>query len=415
MKKRTVLTVLLALAAFGAAYAQTTVQRSLYVSAKGDDNNNGRSETTPYKTLGKAVEAANAGVIKTITVIGTTIDGGGVYQSGADEILITGKADASEAERAVISGAVYVKGKVRFTHIRLGSINGDNDNWTIVTLGVGVVVTNLNPDQKYWRTGLGGVNSIGTLIMTDDATITDCKWGGVVIGRTVTMSDNASITNNGGTGIDATTVTLSGNASITNNGDRGISGRSDASTVTMSGNTKVSNNKGIGVYCSTLTMSENTEISRNVNASTDYYNRDGGGAYVWSLTMSGNAKIINNSTKGNGGGVFLNNNYYSTISISVSGNALISGNTAKNGGGIYLSSRTYTMEGGEISGNKAENGAGVYVSGGTFNHKGGTVSGNTAEYVGGGVYVKSGATYTAGGGTVSGNTAGDGGDDLFKQ
>jgi predicted outer membrane repeat protein len=376
MKKRKVLTVLLVMTALSAAYAQTTVQRSLYVSAQGDDNNNGRSETTPYKTLRKAVEAANAGVIKTITVIGT-IDRGDVSQSGADEILVTGKPDASGAERAVISGSISVRGKVRFTHIRLGSISNFSSEGT-VTLGAGVVVTNPN------GSGVGGVS---TLIMTDDATITGCKEEGVSSGS-VTMSGNASITNNGKAGID--------------NG---------YSTVTMSGSAKVSDNKGTGVNCNTLTMSENAEISGNVNAATSG-NTDGGGARVNRLTMSGDAKIINNTARGNGGGVYVSG------TSAISGNALISGNTARNGGGIYFrvssSSDILTMEGGEISGNKAEYGAGVYVNG-TFNHKGGTVTGNTAEYVGGGVYVSSGRTYTAGGGTVSGNEAGDGGENIFRQ
>jgi predicted outer membrane repeat protein len=374
--------VLLALAAFGAAYAQTTIQRSLYVSAQGDDNNNGRSEATPYKTLGKAVEAANAGVIKTITVIGT-IDDEYIRQSGADEILITGKADASGAERAVISRGVSVYGKVRFTHIRLAEIGGDSSGAT-VTLGVGVVVTNPN--------GGGVEDNIKTLIMTDDAIITGCKGAGVSIiygGGSITMSGNASITNNG-KGIDA------------------------GMPVTMSGNAKVSANKGIGVRCSSLIMSGNAEISGNVNAETDsqYEANNGGGARVGSLTMSGNAKIINNSAKGSGGGIYVRGN---DSNSTISGNVLISGNTAKNGGGIYLSGGTLTMEGGEFSNNKAEYGAGVYVERRTFNHKGGTVTNNNAEYVGGGVYVQSRGTYTVGGGSVSGNNAGDGGDDLFKQ
>jgi len=399
MKKRTVLTVLLALAAFGAVYAQTTVQRSLYVSAQGDDNNNGRSETTPYKTLGKAVEAANAGIIKTITIIGT-ISGGNARQSGADEILITGKPDASAAERAVISGYVSVDGKVRFTHIRFAKGIG-NYSSTTITLGMGCVVT--NPDGV-------GVEGVNMLIMTDDAAITGCRRSGLETRNSnITMSGNAEIIYNGIMGINSdgsTVVSMSGNAKIYGNKSVGVR----CTTLTMSGNAKISDNKSEGVSCTTLTMSEDAEISGNTNTSGD-----GGGARVSTLTMSGNAKIINNTTKGNGGGIYINGNNNSTIS----GNALISGNSAKNGGGIYFggynSSSTLVMEGGEISNNKAEYGAGIYVEKSTFNHKGGTVTSNAAEYVGGGVYVKSGGTYTAGGGKVNGNTAGDGGEDLFRQ
>ena len=46
--------------------------RSYYVRADGDDeNNNGRSEDTPFKTLTKAVDSASKGAVKTITILGT--------------------------------------------------------------------------------------------------------------------------------------------------------------------------------------------------------------------------------------------------------------------------------------------------------------------------------------------------------
>ena len=405
------------LGAFASLNAQTTIQRSLYVSARGNDNNNGRSEETPYKTLEKAAETANAGAIKTITVIGT-IAGGSIRQSGADEILITGKPDASAAERAVISSSINISGKVRFSHILLTREMTGNSGPTI-TLGTGVVVSN--------TTGSGLIN-IGTLIMTDDATITGCSGAGV-------------------SGLQSyATVTMSGDTRITNNGGKGIEGAHDRSgngtKVTMSGNAKVSGNKGRGVDCASLTMSGNTEISGNGNTATirGYWNEgnggvsitglfmfgdvkiintagtqegsssSGGGVFVNALTMSGNAAIINNTSTGTGGGAYI----YGAGTIS--GNARISDNTAKEGGGIYFSDATITMEGGEISGNKAENGAGVYVESGTFNHKGGSINNNEADYIGGGVYVKSGATYTAGGGRVTGNTSGDMGDDnVFRQ
>jgi len=389
--------------------AQTTIQRSLYVSAKGNDNNNGRSEETPYKTLRKAVETANAGVIKTITVIGTIEESISINQTGADEILITGKPDASFAERAVISSfkrwdetvCLEVYGKIRFTYIQITSIYGLNSSGITIILGAGAVVSNPS------GVGISSVRGL-TLIMTDDSTITGCKGDGVS-NASVTMSGNTNISNNGGNGINGITVTMSGNASITNNGKKGIDAL--GATITMSDNAKVSDNKDIGVVCTTLAMSENAEISGNRNNETFWQDKDGGGTRVNNLTMSGNAKIINNSTKGNGGGASVSRGG------TISGNASISGNTAKGGGGLYISDGTLIMEGGEISGNKAENGAGVYVEGrGALNHKSGIVTGNEADFVGGGVYVKSGSTYTAGGGKVTGNTSGDMGDDnVFRQ
>ena len=122
MKKRMVCMFLFSLCVLGTAWAQTTVQRSLYVSEHGDDNNDGRSEETPYKTLEKAVEMANNGAIKTITVIGTINYSKSWIvisnRSNTDEILITGKPGANNAEKAVMQG-ISVDGRFSFTHIAL--------------------------------------------------------------------------------------------------------------------------------------------------------------------------------------------------------------------------------------------------------------------------------------------------------
>jgi hypothetical protein len=435
--------------------AQAQTERSLYVSATGDDSNNGRSEGAAYKTLRKAVEAASAGVVKTITIIGR-IDGGWYYpdggqkdinaiiNTGSDEILITGK----PGEGSILNQVKVESGKIRFTHIRL--IGDDYRGYIIpaldisspgtVTLGTGVVVSGI--------VRFSGI-SLVTMTMTDDAIITGSKstretiGHGVIIGEngnaSITMSGNSQITGNEGCGIYFekeeypvvrrkinAKIAMSGNASITNNSGRGIGG--GIATVTMSGNSKVSNNKDGGIYCSELTMSENAEISSNT---TQW---GGGGVYVdGKVTMSGNAKIIDNMAQEDGGGVYglvtisgnavISGNKAETGGgvyglVTISGNAEISGNTAKNGGGIYINPdrrNTSTQDGGKISGNKAEFGAGVYVSQGTFTLKKGTVTGNEAEFVGGGVYVKQGGVYNAQGGSASGNKAGDGGDDVFRQ
>jgi hypothetical protein len=363
-------------------FAQTA-PRTYYVRADGDDNNNGRSEDAPFKTLQKAVEMANAGIIKQITVIGT-ISGVNISGSGADEILITGKPDANEQQKAVINGIRIDSPKIRFTHITLERLV----KWgSVVTFGSGVK-GNGQVDLNY-----------ANLIMTDDATIT----GG---------TNGVYIHKEGG-------VTMLGNSSITDNKEWGISTGSEgvdpSSLVTMSGNSKVSNN-GKGVACTKLIMSDNAEICDNI----------GNGAKVQSAAeLSGNAKIRNN--KGCGidtssvtisGNVVISGNQNGGIFTTrgtMTGNPQITGNRAKIGGGIEIANGTFTMEGGTITGNKAEYGAGVYIGSGSFTIKGGTVIGNEAEFVGGGVYVKKGATYNAQGGKVTGNTAGDGGEDVFRQ
>src|SRR5574344_1526923 len=76
--------------------------KSYYVSAKGnDDANNGRSETSAFKTIKRAIEVASQGAIKRITIIGTlsqTSEGGSsqdtvflIAYNGKTELTITGK------------------------------------------------------------------------------------------------------------------------------------------------------------------------------------------------------------------------------------------------------------------------------------------------------------------------------------
>ena len=410
--KRIAVSLLVVCAVCAGAFAQTsgTAPRSYYVSASGDDSNNGRSEQAPFKTLGRAAEAAGAGVIKTITVIGT-VGGGYVHvgEGGDDEILVTGKPNANEAEKAVITGndwqSLHIRGNVRFTHIRL--TRGGLDINGVLTLGADVVFSNLD-------TGDGEIylSPESTLVMTDNATIADYSVGSGHSYRDnskVIMSGNATITNSRAVSvISVITVIMSGNAKVSNNRQTGVNARN----VTMSENAEISGNGGYGVSSGegSVILSGNARIINN-----------GGGVNLResTLSLSGNARISNNTTRENGGGVYLTGK----CTITLSGNAVISGNAAKNGGGVFLhrgygdAITTLTLEGGGISGNKAEYGAGVYVNGDgcTFTHKGGTVTGNEAEFVGGGVYVRQGGNYNAQGGTVTGNTAGDGGANVFRQ
>jgi hypothetical protein len=449
-----VLTALCAAFAFG-----QTAPRSYYVRADGDDNNNGRSEETPFKTLSKAVEAAKAGLVKTITVIGTisSRDEIRILNPGADEILITGKEDAEEAEKAVIEAvngiSIAGPGKVRFTHIRLVRESRAPPTGSVlleilssaVTLGVNTVVTGnigylvtVSATSSYSEDQAGGAS--GTLTMTDNAVVTgNTAYAGVNLsgGARLVMKDTASITGNKTNGVAGSgIVVMSGSAQISGNKENGILAR----TLTMSNNAQVIGNGKHGishpVYGGagfTLILSDSAKVIGN--GETGIFGQG-------TIVLSGTTEIGNNGINGIAGENSLTITMYGKVTISgnkgagvylLSGSALtmnggtISGNTGgvydagkktwnRSGGGVLLGSSrsTFTMNGGTISGNKAEYGAGVYVWAGTFNFKGGTITGNEAEFAGGGVYVRSGAAYTQGG-TVSGNTAGDGGDDVFRQ
>jgi uncharacterized protein YjdB len=169
-------------------------------------------------------------------------------------------------------------------------------------------------------------------------------------------------------------------------------------TLTLSGNNQAAASERMGVYVS--------YVSGNV---TTFVLNDG-------VTITG---FNRSGLDGHGGGVYLSSGTFTMNGGKIIGNRATASSgassSAGSGGGVYLRSGTFTMSGGEISGNTAsslgDGGGGVYAYSGTFTMNDGTISGNTA-LSGGGVYLY-GGTFTMNGGTISGNTAssvvGDGG------
>jgi hypothetical protein len=457
----------------GSVQAQTA-PRAYYVHANGDDqNNNGRSESAPFKSLEKAVEMASAGAVKTIIVMGSfgSLE---ISNTGSAEILISGKADATEAEKASLTG-IRVNGnsKIRLEYI---VISGNRNRGIYifgasVTIGKGVLVTGNN----------GGVyvGYKGTFIMTDGKIcnnsdradrhsvgfqnfgIRDLKdysgGGGVFVDGTTDdpSNDYGRISNNG-------TFSMSGGEISENttkgyNGTRGGGGvcvgggysydGGQGGVFVMSGG-KISGNSGsvshgAGVYVDSSDDSRGKKGTFTMTGG-EIIENNGDGVYSKGHFTMSNGKINGNKKDGvcgDNGSVFTmsngeingNDGYGASVgSITVSGgeisgnkntgvyaatftfkNGKITNNIGKNGGGVYTAE--LDMSNGEISGNKGEYGGGVYVSG-EFIFSGGKITGNEAEFVGGGIYIKNGATYTAKGGVVTANKAGDGeGEDIFKQ
>ncbi|MCL2042976.1 MAG: right-handed parallel beta-helix repeat-containing protein [Treponema sp.] len=164
-------------------------RQSYYVSAAGSDSNNGKSATRPFKTLTKAINAAYEGDINTITVIGTLThiseEGEGFFlnfKNSDREIFITGRLNAPENQRAILTvnglmpGVIEItNGKFRFEHIAItgGMLGGllAHEN-AQVTLGPGSIVHD--------NTGFG-------VLVADESSV---------------IIDGGEIRSNGRTGID---------------------------------------------------------------------------------------------------------------------------------------------------------------------------------------------------------------------
>ena len=213
--KRMVMAILVTAVVCAAVFAQRG--QTVYVSARGNDNNSG-SEEQPYLTIQRALMMlmiANAAGhdFNTITVIGTLneknsdADGNRFQLFNVDEerdIIITGKPGATGAERAVLSirgtdavVAVFL-GRIRFEHIEISGGNiGIGITSSRVTLGPGAVVR--------------GNSSNGVTVMTDGTLVIDggevrdnaltgvnIGEGGVLTMRNGAIRDNRSSREAGG-------------------------------------------------------------------------------------------------------------------------------------------------------------------------------------------------------------------------
>jgi hypothetical protein len=249
---------------------------SYYVRADGSDTNAGTSEAAPFKTLAKAVQAASKTRVKTITVLGTLVGQTEIKDSGADEILITGKANATGNEKAVITTApgaaengINITGNsnirleyLTVTGTRLSGIWVKGKN-TKLTLGRGVAITgNGKFENSRVRTGGGVLVDDGTLIMQADAAVKGNYalngGGGVAVGGKgiFIMEDNAVVAENNalkfGGGvyvINGSTLELKNNAVI-----RGNTAEEDKFD---------SGGGGIFAYDSDVVMKDNSTVTGN--------------------------------------------------------------------------------------------------------------------------------------------------------
>ncbi|MDR1400050.1 MAG: leucine-rich repeat domain-containing protein [Treponema sp.] len=335
-----------------------------YVSAQGNNANDGLSEDTPFRTLSKAIEATATGVVRTITVIGK-VEGGLTLTNINGELLITGKLNATDTEKASIavsSGFVLQANgsiKLRLEHIEItgGKLGGILiDNGAFLTLGTGARVSgNVGANG-------GGVNIRGqgtTLVMEGNATITGNlanAGGGVFIWEhgTLIMKNIATITGN---------RVIQG---VRANGwGGGVFMRNDAYFIMQDSAELVSNSAyelggGLSAWGSNVTMRDSAIIKDNSSVV------DAGGAYFYksAVIMEGNAEISGNSTATSGGGMALGtpieDGNGSTVLLRES--ARITNNSAAmSGGGLFIGkNNTVVLQGNaEISGNQAQHGGGV--------------------------------------------------------
>ncbi|MDR1326241.1 MAG: LysM peptidoglycan-binding domain-containing protein [Treponema sp.] len=302
---------------------------SYYVSASGNDANEGTRENSALRTLTKALELAKQSNVKVITVIGVQEGTMRIENMGELEILITGKAQASEREKAVFNGSatepafdISGQSKIRVEHITVSAGAGGSfrirDREASLTLGTKTRIFG-TPDMV--TVGMALEND-ATLIMCDDASISNINTSSsavYVAKGTFTMTDNALI----------------------------------------AGNSTQANGGGVHIRDGVFTMQGSAKISGNKS------DANGGGVCIDQglFSMQENASILDNTALGYGGGVFMNQVSQETPSFIMRGMALISGNTAANlGGGVYIIGEMSLWGNTRILDNAALSGGGVAIS-----------------------------------------------------
>lgn len=408
---------LLPAAAFAANDGSTPLggENAVYVSAGGDDANNGSKEA-PLKTIGEAYDkVADGGTIyllsdikiegrlvlaqnKTVTIAG--------QDAGPAPVITYAKDGSTTTDLYVFEVGVETGAPVE-TSLTLRNVTVDAEAQDIrcirvcsegtLVLDEGTTVCNGRAVHRDGNTGCsdwgGGivVDTHGKLVMESGSAITGCsaeQGGGVYLSGEMVM--------NGGV--------ISGNTAV---GDLYTIGGQQMTSSAQGGGVLIracpADNYDSGDVPAKMTMNGGA-ISGNEAASA--VNAFGGGVAMLGTPQNGEALTnelvvtggeISGNTAINGAGisVYAADDYWQgDSSIKICGFAKIAGNNARSvGGGIGLfgsNAQKYRnvveMSGGEISGNTAGNkGGGVYLqaAGDEFYMTDGVVAGNEAQRAGG--------------------------------
>jgi predicted outer membrane repeat protein len=377
---------------------------SYFVSARGSDGNSGLSETSPFKTLARAVTTVqntrNDSSVRTITILGVldgtdepVIDPASVFcikDSGPVEITIRGKngakllgpgpdfilagdppemrtaggdlldPDYSDGKRVI---SVTGDSRIRFADIEISrGITGENGGGLLVSRGASVIMESgsIRSNAAYWG---GGVN------VTEHASF--ILRGGSIRGNTAFMGSGAAF-NRAACLVEGGSI--AGNAGI----------------------------RGGGLYSAYGSMVAFTGGEIANNNAFDY----GGGIAVHeaSLTMAGTAALRNNRA-GKGAGMFISHGELPGQGVVMYGGVIENNETdgsggsgSYNGGGGVYNDGIFEMRGGVIGRNRAigdyytGRGGGIFLARGKrFFFFGGRIEENHAEKEGGGIYADTGS------------------------
>lgn len=345
-------------------------------------------------------------------------DGGGAYLAGGILNITGGMIEENNASNG--AGAYVNSGNINMKNGSFSSNIATNDGG-----GAYIAGGELNLTGGSFINNNASVNGGGALVSN-----------GKLIVTAGLFENNSASGNGGGAYLAGGDFTLNGpnaifNANFAKNGG-GVyltGGLPNLFDGLLTNN--IASNSGGGIYIDKQHVRLAPTGSVKITGNKAGYNQDetkssfdgyGGAIYIGGTldkddasfsvdtTSLGTVLIDKNQSKTYGGGVCIDNGYFTMDGENVQ----VTNNTALNGGGVSVMAGDFNISKGSIgeegNANIADNGGGVYVSGGNvLIYQDGSIKNNTAHVDGGGVYVSNG-NLTMIGGTVQNNTAtGDGG------
>ncbi len=137
---------------FSVSLFSQDIEKSFYVKATGNDDNSGRNEDTPFKTLHKAFEAVSQSSINKITIIGTLTNESenlrensiffirypaqkDIYVVGKDNAVLSGV--NPKITKSILFVATYNDVCITFENIELSGLKDTNNSSHAIFLGNG--------------------------------------------------------------------------------------------------------------------------------------------------------------------------------------------------------------------------------------------------------------------------------------
>jgi parallel beta-helix repeat protein len=381
----------IALVCFGCKTAPAAVDADTwYVSAAGDDANDGLTASTGFKTLRKALDTATGkGAPKIITIAGSldaesegTVDGNSVFTvRSTGDAVITIRGSAPGAKLSALNSGKRVIEITGNSHIRLENIEISGGKITDPDItkggGGGILIAASTAN------GASLVAGEGTVITGNQAR----AGGGVAV-----AGKGSGFTLDGGEVRENNSATDGGGIlAIMESALKIARGKIERNTTAIQGG-------GVSVYNGATLSFDGGEITGNEA-------RDGGGLHVIGVAAMRGGTISGNQASDNGGGVYLN----SKGTFTLENGEILDNRAVTSGGGVSIYEGDFTMRDGVIAGNTASSqtgtGGGVFIIQGVFELSGGKITGNIANNSGGGVNANRDSTFTMSGGEIAGNQA----------